>query len=125
MRQAQSEPLDRIDRHTAFALIERRWLLRIVACLMPGPSRFADLRAALPRLSAKILAQRLEEMMDAGLVARDELSSQTRVQVYALTARGIALKPTIIALDAWEEHHLHRQHADRRSQSGAETGQGL
>jgi DNA-binding HxlR family transcriptional regulator len=108
-----------VDRHPAFELIERRWLLRIVDCLMAGPNRFADLRAALPRLSAKILTQRLEEMIDAGLVRRDELSSRTRIQVYTLTASGIALRPTIIALTAWEDDHLARQDPDRPSNQRA------
>ncbi|MCW1431237.1 winged helix-turn-helix transcriptional regulator [Novosphingobium sp. JCM 18896] len=85
----------------AFALIERRWLLRIVACLIAGPRRFADLRAAMPIVSAKILTQRLEEMIEAGLVVRDRLSAQTKVQVYALTDKGASLEPAIAALNAW------------------------
>ena len=47
-----------------------RWALLVVRELMLGPKRFTDLRAGLPRVGPDMLAARLRELEEAGVVRR-------------------------------------------------------
>jgi HxlR-like helix-turn-helix/Alkyl sulfatase C-terminal len=69
--------------------------------LMLGPKRFSDLRAGLPGISANVLAQRLEGLEAAGVLARRKLPPPAAVQVYELTAWGRESEPIFQALGRW------------------------
>jgi DNA-binding HxlR family transcriptional regulator len=87
--------------HYAVELIGRRWTGAIVAALTEGPLRFAQMSAAVPRMSDRLLSQRLKELEREGLVERSvEAGAPVRV-TYSLTAKGVALKPAISALRSW------------------------
>ena len=68
---------------TAVELIGERWALLIVRDLLVGPRRYTDLKAGLPRIPTNILALRLKELQDAGVVRRVPLSvtAQTAIPV--------------------------------------------
>jgi DNA-binding HxlR family transcriptional regulator len=85
----------------ALDLVGDRWTLLVARELMLGPKRFGALRAGLPRISANILTQRLDEMVASGLLRRDVLQSPLTIQVYALTHAGQALWPVLRALCHW------------------------
>jgi DNA-binding HxlR family transcriptional regulator/putative sterol carrier protein len=78
-----------------------RWALMIVREMLLGPKRFTDIRAGLPALSPDVLAARLRELEQAGVVARRVLPPPAASQVYELTAAGLALEQVIIALGRW------------------------
>lgn len=84
---------------TAAELIGERWALLIVRDLLVGPRRYTDLKAGLPRIPTNILAARLKELQDAGVVRRVPLSH--RGLVYDLTAYGRELEPIVLALGRW------------------------
>ena len=84
---------------TAVELIGERWALLIVRDLLVGPRRYTDLKAGLPRIPTNILALRLKELQDAGVVRRVPLSH--RGLVYELTAYGRQLEPIVLALGRW------------------------
>ena len=90
----------------ALSVVERRWFLRIVRELRGGPLRFNDLRQLLPGLSAKMLSQRLAEMIQLGLAVHARLTPVFRVHAYGLTAAGQELGSVLDALAIWEEHHF-------------------
>jgi DNA-binding HxlR family transcriptional regulator len=70
---------------------------------MPGPVRYADLRAAVPDISDRMLCERLRALEDAGLVVRT-VSAEPPVRVdYGLTDKGKALEPALNAIAAWAE----------------------
>ena len=69
--------------------------------LVLGPKRFTDLRAALPRVSADVLAQRLRELAAAGVLRRTKLPPPAGSRVYELTAWGQDLEPVVLALGRW------------------------
>jgi DNA-binding HxlR family transcriptional regulator len=73
----------------------------IVRELLLGPKRFTDIRAGLPSLSADVLAARLRELEQSGVVARRVLPPPAASQVYELTPAGLALEPVVIALGRW------------------------
>lgn len=92
---------------TAFAmeLIGERWSLMIVRELLLGPRRFSDLRASLPGISAKVLTERLASLEDVGALRREKLPPPAAVQVYALTAWGLAAEPALQELGRWAAQH--------------------
>jgi DNA-binding HxlR family transcriptional regulator len=82
-------------------VIGERWALLVVRELVLGPKRFTDLRTGLPRLSSEVLAQRLRELEDAGVVRRRTLPPPVAARVYELTDRGRDLEPVLLALGRW------------------------
>lgn len=92
--------------HKAVELIGRRWSGALLRMLMTGPSRFGDLRAAVPDISDRMLSERLKEFEAEGLVARD-VSDDTPVRVvYRLTEMGRALEDPLQSIGAWAEEWI-------------------
>jgi DNA-binding HxlR family transcriptional regulator len=94
--------------HRAVELIGRRWTGAIVQMLLAGPARFGELKAKVPELSDRLLSERLKELEDAGIVARDVQDGRPPVAVYRLTDRGQALKPALDAIGRWADDWLER-----------------
>src|SRR5438093_10383793 len=83
-------------------VIGDRWTLLIVReLLIRGPSRYTDLRIGLPGIPTNLLADRLRDMEEAGLLRRDMSSAPAATAVYVLTPRGEALETVIAALGRW------------------------
>ena len=85
----------------ALDVLGERWTLLIVRELLSGPKRYTDLRAGLPGLATDLLATRLRELTEAGVVDRREVPPPTPATVYELTPRGHALRPAILELARW------------------------
>jgi DNA-binding HxlR family transcriptional regulator len=87
--------------HYAVELVGRRWAGAIVNILLNRPHRFAEIAAAIPDISDRMLAERLRELEEEGVLQRTVVP-ETPVRVeYALTAKGLALEPAIRALGEW------------------------
>lgn len=86
--------------HRAIELIGRRWNGVIVRALLAGGQRFSDVRAAVPGLSDRLLAERLRELEREGVVTRACPSSSGGAR-YSLTAKGQALAPVLDAVSSW------------------------
>ena len=82
----------------ALDLVGERWALLVVRELLLGPKRFTDLRTGLPHVSPDILAQRLRDLEDSGIVRRGKLPPPAGARIYELTDRGRQLEPAILAL---------------------------
>ena len=54
----------------ALDVVGDRWALLVARELLFGPKRFSDLRTGLPRIGPDMLAQRVRELEDAGVVRR-------------------------------------------------------
>ncbi len=85
----------------ALDLVGERWALLVVRELLLGPKRFTDLRAGLPGVSPNVLAQRLREFEQAGVVRRRKLPPPAASRVYELTEWGLELEPVIVGLGRW------------------------
>jgi DNA-binding HxlR family transcriptional regulator len=89
--------------HAAVELIGRRWSGAVIHLLLKAPSRYAELRAAIPDITDRMLSERLRELEEEGIVARTVIP-ETPVRVeYALTPKGRALGPALGALGQWAE----------------------
>jgi DNA-binding HxlR family transcriptional regulator len=87
-----AEALDRIG---------DRWTLLIIRELLLGPRRYTDLRLNLPGIATNLLAERLRDLEEEGLVARRDLPPPAPATVYELTETGHALEESILALIRW------------------------
>jgi len=89
--------------HKAVEQIGRRWSGAIIQILRQRPSRYAELRAAIPDITDRMLSERLRELEDEAIVARTVIP-ETPVRVeYSLTSKGRALAPALDAIGHWAE----------------------
>ena len=77
-----------------------KWKTVILCYLMVRPLRYAELRKLIPKLSDKMLSQRLRELTDAGLVSHTK-SDGNKAEVYALAARAKSLSRILWELHSW------------------------
>ena len=85
----------------ALDLVGERWALLLVRELLLGPKRFTDLRSGIVNASPNVLAQRLRELEEAGIVRRRTLPPPAASRVYELTDWGLELEPVVSALGRW------------------------
>lgn len=78
-----------------------KWKVVLLARLKERPHRYAELRALTPALSDKVLTQRLQELVAAGLVVQDKQGQRGARSTYTLSPRGELLRPALDALYAW------------------------
>ncbi len=69
-------------------VLGERWTLLILRELIGGARRYGDLRATLPGIATNLLADRLRELEEAGLVVRSELPPPVARTVYTLSDEG-------------------------------------
>lgn len=80
----------------ALDAVGERWTLLLVRELLVGPQRFTDLAAGLRGIGTNLLAARLKELEELGLVTATELAP--RVPAYGLTELGQQLEEPVLAL---------------------------
>jgi DNA-binding HxlR family transcriptional regulator len=85
----------------ALSLVGERWSLLIVRELMHGPKRYTDLAQGLPGIGTNILAARLRDLEQAGVVKKMKLPPPYAVTVYDLTDYGHELEEVMHALARW------------------------
>jgi DNA-binding HxlR family transcriptional regulator len=85
----------------AAEIIGERWTLLIIRELLLSPKRFGDLRARLDDVSPALLTDRLNVLMESGVVQRAALPAPFNAQVYELTETGRAVQPAIRELIRW------------------------
>jgi DNA-binding HxlR family transcriptional regulator/putative sterol carrier protein len=85
----------------ALELIGERWSLLIVRELITGPKRYTDLSAALPGIGTNILAARLRDLEQAGVLQKRQLPPPAAARVYELTPYGEELREPLYALGRW------------------------
>jgi len=85
----------------ALEILQGKWKPVILAHLKESPMRYGQLRAAIPRLSDKMLSQRLRDLEEQGLVSRAKTGSRGSPSTYRLTRRADSLRPLLGALNDW------------------------
>ena len=80
-----------------------KWKPVLLAHLKDGSLRYRELRARIPRLSDKILTERLRDLEQGRLVARRKMQGPPAYFTYELTPFGQSLRPVLEALYAWGE----------------------
>jgi len=85
----------------ALDVVGERWSLLLVRELFDGPKRYSDLLDGSPGISTDVLAARLRDLEEAGVIARRTMPPPAASKVYELTARGRELSPVLGALSRW------------------------
>jgi DNA-binding HxlR family transcriptional regulator len=92
--------------HGAVELIGARWNGAILRSLFEGNQRYCDIRSAVPGVSDTMLAHRLRDLEERGLVNRLVTAGPpTRVD-YRLTQMGTELWPVLEAISAWSQQWI-------------------
>ena len=84
----------------ALDVIGDRWSLLIVRQLLVAPARYTDLHAGLPGIATNLLADRLRDLEESGVVERSQTDRGGAV-VYELTPWGAELRGPIEGLVRW------------------------
>jgi DNA-binding HxlR family transcriptional regulator len=92
--------------HQAIELIGRRWTGAILQVMAVGATRFSDIAAAVPGLSARMLSERLKELEAEGLVTRMVFAEHPVRIEYHLTEKGRDLEGVQAAIAAWAHRWL-------------------
>jgi DNA-binding HxlR family transcriptional regulator len=99
-------------------LVGDRWTLLIVRELdLRGALRYTDLRNGLPGIASNLLAQRLRELEEAGVIAREEAPPPIATTLFRLTPRGEELEPVLNHLFQWGLPLMREQKPDDAVQS--------
>ena len=99
MASASAEPAD-CSIAATLAVIGDRWTLLILRDLFRGVRRFAALQADLG-IARNILSDRLQRLVDHGVVEQVPYQERPVRHEYRLTAKGADLSPALVALMHW------------------------
>ncbi|MGC4005524.1 MAG: helix-turn-helix domain-containing protein [Pirellulales bacterium] len=90
----------------ALDLLGDRWTLLIVRDLACGKSQFKEFRASPEGIATNILTDRLQRLVEQGLVEKRPLDETTLREGYALTKTGATLIPLLRTVADWGLKHL-------------------
>jgi DNA-binding HxlR family transcriptional regulator len=94
----------------ACEIVAERWTPLILRELFAGSTRFNEIRCGMPLISRTLLAQRLRQLEEAGVVTSTPLPTG-RGREYRLTTAGHALREVVDRLGEWGQHHAASQFA--------------
>src|SRR6266851_3059010 len=78
--------------HIAVEIIGRRWSGVILRAMLAGATRYTDIACSVPKLSDRLLSERLKEFEAEGIVTRTVIP-ETPVRIeYHLTKKGQSLE---------------------------------
>ncbi|MGH3273105.1 MAG: winged helix-turn-helix transcriptional regulator [Streptosporangiaceae bacterium] len=88
------------------SLLGNRWTLIMLRQAFRGVRRFEEFQSTLG-ISRPLLAERLAQLTDAGILERRPYESEQRTrQEYRLTQKGLDLYPVLMALRAWGDRYM-------------------
>jgi DNA-binding HxlR family transcriptional regulator len=77
-------------------VLGERWTLLILREMVGGPRRYSDLRVELPGIATNLLADRLRELEEAGLIDCTKLPPPVARTVYTLSEAGWRKVPPVL-----------------------------
>jgi len=89
----------------ALELIGERWSLLIVRDCLRGYGRFDQFQASLG-IASNVLSNRLERLVEVGIIERVRYQQRPDRYEYRLTEMGLELRVALIALMHWGDRHL-------------------
>jgi DNA-binding HxlR family transcriptional regulator len=85
----------------ALDLFGDRWTLLVIRDLMLGRSRFKDFTASPESIPTNILSDRLERLLESGIISQIPAADGTKRLAYTLTEKGASLKPILKSIRDW------------------------
>ncbi|GAB2646045.1 helix-turn-helix domain-containing protein [Prescottella soli] len=90
-----------------------KWSLAVLNELCERPSRFNELRRAIPSVTQKSLTATLRRLERNGIIERELLSSRPVAVEYRITPLGKTLRHPVDVLLDWAEMHMSEIHDAR------------
>ena len=87
----------------ALEILGDRWTLLIVRDMLCGTKHFNDLEHGLPGISSALLATRMRQLQQAGIIEKRVTGSGRKTTEYQLTQAGQSLLDVITSLRVWGE----------------------
>jgi len=94
----------------ASEIFAERWTPLILRELFSGSHRFSEIRSGMPLISRTLLAQRLRELEDAGVIESAPRAGG-RGREYRLTSAGEEFREVVERLGEWGQRHVGHQFA--------------
>jgi DNA-binding HxlR family transcriptional regulator len=82
------------------------WTLLIVRDAMKGARRFSDFHES-TGIAKNILTDRLNKLVENGIMTREEVGVRGQRQEYVLTERGEGLFPILMAMQQWGDRWIY------------------
>ena len=107
MSKTKSKPAAQSDRRSpcpvacSLDIFGDRWTLLVIRDLMLGRTRFKDFSASPEGIPTNILSERLERLLQHGVVEQIPADDGTKRLAYRLTEKGRALRPLMKAMRDW------------------------
>jgi DNA-binding HxlR family transcriptional regulator len=89
----------------ALAIVADRWTLMIVRDAFMGVRRFEDFQRR-SGMARNVLASRLAQLLDHGVLIRTAYQDRPVRHEYRLTSRGQGLLPVVLSLTSWAQTHF-------------------
>lgn len=103
-------------------VIGDKWSLMIIRDAFDGLRRFSQFQRSLG-IAKNILAARLRDLVEAGVLQIEPSSTGGAYQEYALTAKGLDLFDLMISLRQWGQEHAFAPGEEHSVLVDAETGE--
>ncbi|WDZ83192.1 winged helix-turn-helix transcriptional regulator [Micromonospora cathayae] len=97
-----------------------KWSLEVLNTLCERPTRFNELRHAIPAVSQKSLSATLRRLERSGIVERRVIATRPVAVEYRITPLGKTLRQPIDVLLDWADRHLPAIEAARRAYEQAD-----
>lgn len=83
-----------------------RWTLLVIRDLMfAGKRHFREFLQSEEAISSNVLADRLNSLVESGIVTKSGDPSHSQKAVYRLTEKGLDLLPVLVAMSAWSQKY--------------------
>ena len=91
---------------TALELVGDRWTLLVIRDLMfAGKRHFREFLKSEEGISSNVLADRLNSLVEDGIVTRRDDPTHAQKAIYSLTDKGLNLLPVLLAMSAWAQKY--------------------
>lgn len=101
----KEEEYEKCPVETALDVLAGKWKILILWYLRRDTLRFSELQKLLPRVTQKMLIQKLRELEEDGIVHREVYPVVPPKVEYSLTKYGETLKPILKQMYFWGEIH--------------------
>jgi DNA-binding HxlR family transcriptional regulator len=89
----------------ALSVLGNKWSALILQELANGPRRHGEISAAIGCISPRSLSQRLEALIEQGIIAKEVFAEVPPRSEYQLTERGRDLLPILGEMSAWGDKY--------------------
>lgn len=97
----KSKDLPKCPIETTLKMLGCKWKVLIIRELLTGTKRFGELKRAVTGITQKVLASKLREMEELGLLEREVYPQIPPKVEYTLTDIGYSLRPVLESLKCW------------------------